>query len=709
MSATPGTALPAANARIPSLLRDAHELFSSMRFAISLLSLICIASIIGTVVKQNEPFNNYVNQFGPFWADVFARFHLYNVYSAPWFLLILAFLVLSTSLCIARNAPKILADLRSYKENIREQSLKAFHHKGQGELAMDRAAAMQRVSAVLARRGWQARAQVREGGTMVAARTGRANKLGYIAAHSAVVLICLGGLSDGDLIVKAQMFFRGKTSFDGGGLIKDVAPEHRLPVSNPTFRGNLLVPEGSRAGVAVLSMQDGIVLQDLPFDVELKKFIVEYYDTGMPKLFASDIVIHDNETGQAIPARVKVNEPAFHKGVAIYQSSFEDGGSLLKLKAVPMKTGAKAFELQGRVGDTLSLTNGSSKLQVELTGLKVINVENLSGTEGSTDVRKVDLTQTLDKHLGSGANPDKVKTLHNVGPAITYKLVDPSGQRREFHNYMVPMELDGQRVFVVGVREALDENFRYLRIPVDDQGRMDGWLQLHDALLDPALRDLASRRYADAATPADKPGMADQLRITSARALALFAGAESPADGKPPTGGLDAFSRFIDSTVPQAERGRVSEVLLRILNGSLYELAQLARERAGLKPLEATPATQAFMTQAVMSLSDSYFYPAPVMLQLADFQQVQASVFQVARAPGKTLVYLGAVLLILGVFAMLYIRERRLWIWLADSPTAGHTQALLAMSTPRRTLDIDADFNALRQELLAPANGDTTA
>jgi cytochrome c biogenesis protein len=38
---------------------------------------------------------------------------------------------------------------------------------------------------------------------------------------------------------------------------------------------------------------------------------------------------------------------------------------------------------------------------------------------------------------------------------------------------------------------------------------------------------------------------------------------------------------------------------------------------------------------------------------------VQASVFQVARAPGKKLVYLGAVLLIIGVFAMLYIRERR--------------------------------------------------
>jgi cytochrome c biogenesis protein len=54
-----------------------------MRFAISLLTVICIASVIGTVVKQNEPYNNYVNQFGPFWAEVFGALGLYTVYSAP--------------------------------------------------------------------------------------------------------------------------------------------------------------------------------------------------------------------------------------------------------------------------------------------------------------------------------------------------------------------------------------------------------------------------------------------------------------------------------------------------------------------------------------------------------------------------------------------------------------------------------------------------
>ncbi|MEK8044899.1 cytochrome c biogenesis protein ResB [Ideonella margarita] len=679
------------------------DLLASMRFAISMLSIICIASVIGTLVKQNEPYNNYINQFGPFWAEVFGKFQLYNVYSAGWFLLILAFLVISTSLCIARNTPKILADLKTFKESVRVQSLKAFHHKGDGVLPLDRAGALAQVAAVLGQHGWKAKAEVREDGTMVAARAGRINKLGYIAAHSAIVLICLGGLFDGDLIVKAQMWFAGKTSFDGGGFIRDVAPEHRLSVNNPTFRGNLLVPEGARSGTAVLTMPDGVVLQDLPFDIELKKFVVDYYDTGMPKLFASEIVIHDHDYGESKTATVKVNEPVFHRGVAIYQSSFDDGGSKVKLQALPMRAGGKAFDIDSRVGDNTRLSNGNEQLTLEVTSLKVINVENMGGeVSDAVDVRKVDLGGTLNKHLGSGARGDKAKTLRNVGPAINYKLRDASGQAREFHNYMSPLMLDGQLVFLAGVRDSPADPFRYLRIPADERGSVDGWQRLRQALLDPELRNKAARQYAAMAAPADKPEMLEQLRVTGQRALALFAGDEVPPNTTGPTGGLVAFSQFIESTVPQAERARVSEVLLRILNGSLFELNQLAREQAGLKALEVGPSTETFMTQAVMSLSDSFFYPAPVMLQLAEFNQVQASVFQVARAPGKTLVYLGAVLLIIGVFAMLYVRERRLWVWLSDDPAQpGHTRALVAMSLPRRTLDLDAQFETLRQQLLA--------
>jgi cytochrome c biogenesis protein len=689
------------------LVRECIELVSSMRFSISLLTVICIASVIGTVVKQHEPYANYVNQFGPFWAELFSRVGLFSVYSVWWFLLILAFLVVSTSLCIARNVPKIVHDLRTYKEQVREQALASFHHRGQAELAESRDQAFERISALLVHGGWKAKVQLRENGTMIAARRGAANKLGYIAAHSAIVLVCIGGLLDGDLIVRAQMALQGKSSYTGGGMMKDVPDRYRLGPDTPTFRANLLVPEGSRSGTAVISMQDGVVLQDLPFDVELKKFVVDYYDTGMPKLFASQIVIHDRDTGASIPATVKVNEPAFHRGVAIYQSSFDDGGSSLKLHGIPMAAGGHPFDIDGIVGGNTQISNGDAKLTLEFTGLRVINVENLGGNaSGATDVRKVDLVSSFQDHLGSGAKGDNKKALRNVGPSVSYKLRDAAGQAREFNNYMLPVELDGQRVFLAGARDKPDQEMRYLRIPADDQDSIAGWARLRAGLLDPTLRAKAAARYVALATPRDKPEMAAQLNTTASSALAMFAGADPArpkdnADPGKPRGGLQAISDFIEGSVPQAERGRISEVLLRILNGSLFELLNLTREEAGLAALKPDDKTQAFMTQAVLSLSDSFFYPAPVLFELADFKQVQASVFQVARAPGQKLVYLGAVLLIVGVFAMLYIRERRLWIWLV--PAGAGTKITTAMSTTRRTLDADAEFEQLKRQILKEA------
>lgn len=684
-------------------MRAAVELLSSMRFSISLLTVICIASIIGTVLKQHEPLNNYINQFGPFWAEVFAVLDLYKVYSAWWFLLILAFLVTSTSLCIARNTPKILVDLKAYKENIREQSLKAFGHRAESVLSGTPEAEAKRIGQMLVGGGWKVKLQQRDtpagAGWMVAAKAGAANKIGYIAAHSAIVLVCLGGLLDGDLIVRAQMWLGGKTPYNGGGLISEVAPEHRLSERNPTFRGNLLVAEGTQSSTAILSQSDGILLQELPFAIELKKFIVEYYSTGMPKLFASEIVIHDKATGEKQEARVEVNHPANFKGVEIYQSSFDDGGSTVRLKALPMTAATKPFQIEGVIGGSSSLTNGADKLTLEYTGLRVINVENFANAGSSAvDVRKVDLRESLDNRLGAANKADAKKELRNVGPSITYKLRDAAGQAREFHNYMLPVEMgDGASVFLMGVRDTPAEPFRYLRVPADDQGSSDEFFRLRAALADPVLREQAIRRYAGRMVDPSRPDLVPQLVASATRALALFAGAESVKGSQAP-GGLQAVADFMEANVPEAERNRAGEVLIRILNGTLFELTQLARERAGLKALAPSEKTQSFMTQAVLALSDAYFYPAPMVLQLVDFTQVQASVFQVARAPGKTIVYLGCALLILGVFAMLYVRERRLWVWLA--PQEGPAHATLALSTNRKTMDGDREFAQLRDKLI---------
>ena len=723
-------------------LRASVELLSSMRFSISLLTVICIASVIGTVLKQQEPLSNYVNQFGPFWAQVFSLASLNTVYSAWWFLLILAFLVVSTSLCIARNTPKILADLSQLKEDVREQSLKAFGHRAQAALAESPEVAARRIGQTLVQSGWKVKLQQRSTGWMVAAKKGSANKLGYIAAHSAIVLICIGGLLDGDMIVRAQMLLNDKSTYTGGGLIADVPVQHRLSERNPTFRANLLVAEGTQSSTAILNQPGGILLQELPFAVELKKFIVEYYSTGMPKLFASDVIIHDKATGEKTPARIEVNHPANYKGVEIYQSSFDDGGSSVTLKAIPMSAASKDFEIEGTIGGSSNLINGqgagAEKLTLEYTALRVINVENFAGnnTSGSgsgVDVRKVDLHKAIETRMGAANKTVTQKELRNVGPSFSYKLRDAAGQAREYQNYMLPVKMDenadSPSMYLMGVRENPVDPFQYLRIPADAESSMDTFIRLRAALADPAQRDLAVKRYARLAVGTERPELAQQLIESASRALALFAGPDASAAsaamaaGKAkPAAGLQAISDFMEANVPEAERSRAGDVLVRILNGTLFELTSMIREQAGLKPLPQDEKTQAFMSQMVLSLSDAPHYPAPMAFQLKDFKQVQASVFQVARAPGKKIVYLGCAFLILGVFGMLYIRERRIWVWLApqsDSPSerngdfseraddghsvsesAGKSQATMALSTNRKTMDGDKEFEMLKTKLL---------
>ena len=67
------------------------QFLGSMNLAISLLVIIAIASIIGTILQQNQPYTSYQIKFGSFWFEIFRSLGLYDVYSAIWFLLILAF------------------------------------------------------------------------------------------------------------------------------------------------------------------------------------------------------------------------------------------------------------------------------------------------------------------------------------------------------------------------------------------------------------------------------------------------------------------------------------------------------------------------------------------------------------------------------------------------------------------------------------------
>ena len=684
-------------------LRSVVELLSSMRFAIALLVVVAIASIIGTVLKQGEPLNNYIDQFGPFWAVVFHRLGLFQVYSSWWFLLIMAVLVVSTTLCLVRNTPKIIADLRSFKTGVREQGLRAFHDKAEADLAQPRAHAAARISAALRARGWRVVQNERDGETLLAAKVGGLGRVGYIFAHSAFVLICLGGLFDGDAVIRLQMALTGKHLLTSNMALDQVPARNILSPANPTYRGNISIPEGGSADVAVIGLGDGSVLQPLPFTIKLKKFIVDYYSTGMPRLFASDVLITDHRSGKTWPATIKVNEPLTVDGVKIFQSGFDDGGSHLQLRAWPMRgAGDAPFTIDGDVGSTRQLSNGRDSLRLELTGFRLINVENLASAKAAA--HRGGLVGSIDRHLGAAVRDVPGDKPTNVGPAVVYKLRDASGQAHEFFNYMLPIQLDGMPMFVAGERNEVGGQYRYIRIPADANGKVDGWMRLRAALDDPAARRAAVDAYVKQALPANAaPDLVRKLEETAERTLDLFAGnlPRDPKTGKPlvqAAGGLPALGEFLQRNVPKDQMDKASAVFVRVLNGVLWQLWTQARVHAGLPPPRDDAASERFFNAAVLALSDTSFYPAPLYLQLAGFKQVQASVFQVARAPGTIVVYTGAVLLILGVFAMLYIRERRCWFLLRDSD--GGSRALMAMSTNRRTLDFEKEFAALRSATL---------
>ncbi|MBI3284742.1 MAG: cytochrome c biogenesis protein ResB [Burkholderiales bacterium] len=685
-------------------LADVVELLSSMRFAISLLTLIAIASVIGTVLKQNEPMPNYVNQFGPFWFEIFNKLSLYSVYSAWWFLLIMAFLVLSTSLCIVRNTPKMLKDMRSWRDNVREQSLRNFHHKAEWLSGAGRQQAVAQVTQHIARIGYRYKLVEKENATLIAAKRGAANKWGYIFAHSAIVIICLGGLLDSELPIRFQQWFMGKVPFEGNGIIAKIPPQHRLPLANPTFRGNTSIPEGASSNTAIIQQQTGVLIQDLPFTIQLNKFIIDYYSTGMPKLFASEVVVRDHETGKTFPATIKVNQPLIYKGVAVYQSSFEDGGSRLQLAAHPMVGDrADSFALAGEIGGNTALQGaGGNDYTIEWSGFRSSNVENMA--RNGADVRAVDAGKSfnaqfsadLDKHLGSAAKNANNKDLKNVGPSVQYKLRDKTGQAREFHNYMQPMLLDGAYMFLAGTRDTPDEAFRYLRIPADDNDSVTEWMRLRAALNNPALRLTAAQRYARRALPDAKANagqLQEQLAESAKKSLAIFAG-----DGR--QAGFVAISKFLEQ-IPAADQGKAADVFMKILNGSLWDLWMAVREKDGLPELELNDKHAHFLQLATGAISDAAFYGAPVYLQLKGFDEVKASVLQVTRSPGKNVVYFGCLLLVLGVFSMFYIRERRLWIWIRDDAAGAH--ALLALSSQRKTLDFEKEFQQLKAELVHAA------
>jgi cytochrome c biogenesis protein ResB len=121
--------------------------------------------------------------------------------------------------------------------------------------------------------------------------------------------------------------------------------------------GLMEIPEGQTVSTAVL--RNGS-FKELGFSVRCDGFTVDYYDTGMPREFVSELSFMKG--GQvAGQARVTVNHPAKFSGLSFYQESYRQSLSA----AVTVSDGKKSTALAATEGDIIPLPLASSQARVE--------------------------------------------------------------------------------------------------------------------------------------------------------------------------------------------------------------------------------------------------------------------------------------------------------------------------------------------------------
>ncbi len=265
--------------------------FSSVKLAVSLFILLAVTSIIGTVLPQGEPLRVYLEQYGPFWFKVIKALQLYDTYNSWWYLGLLGLFSINLIVCTINRFP---FTLRLYKrdfmgispEQLRSRPLKQEWHL---KPHTDPAQLQKRLSKYLkGARSAGVKGNAKDG-WLLFRETGKWSYWGVYAIHISILVILSGAV------------YGSMTGFKGRMNILEGTSSHLVFIPDPHGEDREI---------------------PLDFNVKCEKFVLDFYDTGAPKLYRSDLVIIENGK-QVLKRSIEVNNPLTYKGVTFYQSSYQ--------------------------------------------------------------------------------------------------------------------------------------------------------------------------------------------------------------------------------------------------------------------------------------------------------------------------------------------------------------------------------------------------
>lgn len=259
------------------------HILTSVRLAISLFILLAVTSIIGTLIPQGESLHLYLEKYGPTMFQVIKVARLYDMYNSWWFIALLLLFAVNLVACTINRFP-IIAQL--YKKDTSLQGIERLlkmPHSFVLSLPSTASFPEEDVKKILST---PVRSYDVENGRLFFNESGKWSYWGVYILHTSILIILAGALI---------------------GAIWG-------------FKGQIMLAEGEKVSEAV----ERFTGKDFPLGFELycEKFFVDFYDTGAPKEFRSDLVIFENGK-EVLRKSIRVNEPLSYHGLTFYQSSYD--------------------------------------------------------------------------------------------------------------------------------------------------------------------------------------------------------------------------------------------------------------------------------------------------------------------------------------------------------------------------------------------------
>ncbi len=649
---------------------EVMRLIGSMNFAISLFILICLISIIGTLIEQNHAVDFYIDRIGFFWFDIFKKLGIYSIFSSSYFLFTIIVLILSVSICLIRNSPRILRDVYSFNMHVKPINFHAFPHLIETRSRCELGLLNIKLKDFLKNLGFSFRERETNEGLLFVAKKGHLNRLGYVLSHFSVVIICLGGFLDSQILLRLQVLLDKKKPILQEMFISEIPESGKLNINNLSYRSLVFVPENGKISSGIIRFGSGIFIQPLPFELELKKFITNYYPNGTPKQFSSLVEVTDLKKGSKFDSKIEVNKPICINGIKIYQSGFGDAGTQVILNSYQLGTVKPAFKTQGKIGENLTHLyvnpdGFSRKVFIELKDFHIntaIRGSILSQENGNVGKNYQGSGTYYLSMLMGNAGPKKNEDFKHLGPVLNYKLKNYLGEVYEFNSYMLPYLEEAQNVLLISLRKDSWDSTHFLRIPVDKYGNFEKFIAIRNKLLDPITRKFEIDCFIENMQIGETLNrMILKNMMNNILKILVYDGFQSV---------LDFLEKNIDSNQVESSKTMTMQLIGSILC-QLYENTDIYAGDDTTK--NDAEISSSWIHLATMAISDlAKLDQSLILFSLENFEHRQASIFQINRIFGERFVYIGFALMITGIFLMFYIRNIRIWLFIKSDNNGGN-------------------------------------